>query len=316
MPAFQIALDPIVYMKEEAVAGVLEAPTLPADVFKCRKATLTPLIADTESEDVVKSYFGNDVMRHAGKFVKVTMEFYMGGAGTAGDAPPWALAPKISGYNQTLNVGVDAQYALVTGNSDTATIFAGLHGNRHPITGCRGELSRRMDNNKLGYFVLDAWGVFNAPVAPTLITPDWAADNWQKPLIVGKAHTAVSTLHGVSIGLTSYTYNNGNVVEMVNIPGYQGVDIDNRNPGGSITFPAPLVTDKNWYTAVTDEDVGALIIEHGTVGGNIVRFENGNVQVLNPDPVSILGNKAGLKLDINPMPTSTAGNNEDLIIVK
>lgn len=312
---FQINLDPTVYLKAETVAGVMEDITLPADVIRCKSATLKPLVADTESESEVKGHLGNDVMRYAGKYVEITLQFFISGSGAAGTPPPWAPIPKICSYSETVNALTDVRYQLVTNSSDTATAFVNLHGNRHPITGCKGELSRTMENNKLGYFEAKLVGVFQPPVAATEIVPDWPGSNWRKPLMVGQEHTAVSTLHGEAIGFTSYSYANNNSLQMVNIPGYIGVDVDNREPSGSITFPAPLVTDKNWYTAVTDEDTGPLIIQHGAVAGDIVRFENGNVQVLNPEPVQILGNIAGLKLDLNPMPTSSAGNNEDLIIV-
>ncbi|GJM12793.1 MAG: hypothetical protein DHS20C12_11960 [Pseudohongiella sp.] len=316
MSVFQVDLDPMVYSKREVTQNTLLAPSVAADVIKCKSAKLTPFVAQEDFERVVKGHYGNDEIIYDAVFCKLDLEVYIGGAGTAGDAPPWGTLHTICGYSQTLDAGTDARYALVTGNTDTNTFYVNYLGNRHPIHGCRGSVSRKLDANKVPYFHYEIHGVFNTPVAAVDIQPDWAASNWQKPVIVGKTNTTVATLHGIAVGLVAHEFKVENSPEMVNVPGYQGVDLGERKVSSSIEIPAPLVTTKDWYSAAKAGTTGSLIIEHGTVAGNIVRFENAKVGVFNPQPSRIHGNKGGLKLDLNVMPSSEAGNNEELIIVK
>lgn len=310
---FQRAKQMTIYAKMETVAGTLEAPTLAADVFKVHDVVLKALDGETERDETAQNTWGSSEVFHVGSFVSLEFKMSIVGAGVAGAAPQWAFFHKICGYAETLSVGVDAQYSLISEDGDSATLYVNAGLTRHPMTNVRGEVSRHFDGKKRPYFQYKLKGIWNAPAAKADIVPDFTA--YQRPVPVSNDFTTAS-LHGIPLGMISHMYANGNKVEHIDVPGYEGIDIDDREPSGDITFLAPEVGTKDWFSTAKTGTQGALIIEHGTVAGNIVRFENPNTQLIQPDYTTVLGGKLGMKAGLNMLAgAATAGNDEELIIV-
>ena len=310
---FQRFAEMTLFAKKETTYNTLAAPTVAADVFKVFDMTLKALEGETERDEAAQNTWGSSEEFMVGSRVEVEFKMHIVGGGAAGTAPAWGLLHQICGYAATVNAGVDVRYSLISADGDSATVFVNIGGNRHPMTGVRGEVRRQFDNKKRPYFQYKLMGVWNAPVAKTVINPNFTSIPRPVPVLNGNT---TCSLHGTALNLISLGYGNSNKMEHINVPGYEGIDIDDREPGGDITFIAPLVTTKDWFSTARAGTKDALILEHGTVAGNIVRFENPHTQILKPDYTKVLGGKLGIKAGLNMLQgENTAGNDEELIIV-
>lgn len=312
---FQRAAEMTIYAKKEVTYGTLVPPAVAADVFKVFDVVLKALDGETERDETAQNTWGSSEVFHVGSHVSLEFKMSIVGAGTAGSEPEWGFFHKICGYAVTVDPGVDVRYSLISADGDSATVFVNLGGARHPMTGVRGEVTRHFDAKKRPYFQYKLKGLWNAPVAKTVINPDFTA--YERPVPVGNEYTTAS-LHAVSLGLIGHMYGNNNAVEHIDVPGYEGIDINDREPGGDITFLAPAIGTTNWFAIAKAGTKGALIIEHGTGDGdgNHVRFENPYTQLVQPDYTTVLGGKLGIKANLNMLAgDDTAGNDEELIIV-
>lgn len=312
---FQRAAEMTVFAKKETTYGVLAAPTVAADVFKVFDVVLKALDGETERDETAQNTWGSSEVFHVGSHVSLEFKMSVVGAGAAGTEPEWGFFHKICGYAVVIDPGEDVRYSLISADGDSATVFVNVGGARHPMTGVRGEVSRHFDAKKRPYFLYKLKGIWNAPVAKSVINPDFTA--YQRPVPVGNAYTTAS-LHGVALGLISHMYANNNAVEHIDVPGYEGIDINDREPGGDVTFLAPLIGTKDWFSTAKAGTAGPLIIEHGTGAGdgNHVRFENPRTQLIQPDYTTVLGGKLGIKANLTMLVgEATAGNDEELIIV-
>ena len=312
---FQRAAEATLYSKLEVTYGVAVPPALPADVSKVFDLVLKPLDGQTERDDTAQGAWGSSEMFHVGSFVSLEFKMSIVGAGAPGDEPEWGIWHKVCGYAAALDAGVDARYSLISGDGDSVTAYVNVGKNRHPMTGVRGDVSRHFDSMKRPYFLYKLKGLWNAPVAKVDINPDFGS--YQRPLPVGNEFTTAS-LHGNALALVSHSYQNNNKVEHIDVTGYEGIDIDDREPGSDIEFLAPEVATIDWFSIAKSGTRGSLIIDHGNgdSNGNNVRFENPNTQIIQPDYGKALGSKLSIKASLNMLAgEATAGNDEELIIV-
>ena len=284
-----------------------------ACTFTIAPLSLKPLEGETERDETAQNAWGSAEEFLVGCWVSLSFKLSAIGGGAAGTAPPWGKLHKICSYAETITAGVDVRYSPISTDGDSMTLFVNYGKNRHPMTGTRGSVKFGLDNKKRPYWQYDLMGIWNAPVAKTTINPNFASQ--PRPLPVNNENTTCS-LHGEPLNLVSFNYSLGNKVAHINVPGYEGIDIDDREPGGDITFLAPEVATKDWFSISKAGTKDALIIEHGTAAGNILRLEYPKVQLLKPDYTQALG-KLGIKAGLNMLQgDNTAGNDEELIIVE
>lgn len=311
---FMRAAEATLYAKIEATYGVAVAPAVAADVLRVFDLNMKALEADVQEDEVAQSAWGNNEIFHVGQHVSIDFKMYMVGAGAAGSEPTWALPFKVCGNAVTLTALTDATYNMISADGSSMTVYVNVGGNRHPVTGFRGSVTGRMDAKKRPYFEFKGLGLFGAPVAKATINPDISAI--VHPVTVGKDYTTV-TLHGVTVNMVSYMFDQGNEYKYIEVTGYRGIDIDDRKPKGELVIMAPEVAVQNWFTVALDGTADALIIEHGTGdgNGNHIRIEEQRVQLIKPEYVKVDG-KWALKIGIHPLPgENTAGNDERIIIV-
>lgn len=311
---FLRAASQAVYAKLEPTYNTLTAPALAADVMRVYDLNMDPLAADVQRDQVVTSAWGNSQAFHDGVHVTMDFKMYLTGAGTAGNEPLWGLFAKVSGNAATVVPITDVTYNPISADGLSCTMYIAYAGNRHPVTGVRGNISYHMDAKKRPYIQFRGMGLFGTPVAHVAITQDLT--DIVHPVPVGNANTTC-TLHGETVNMVNFMYDQGNKLAFVDVSGYEGIDVDDREPKGELTIMAPLVATKNWFEVALNGDIGPLIIEHGTGegDGNHIRIEMQAAQLLLPKYVTIDG-KQGLKFEINPMPgIDTAGNDEFLAIV-
>jgi hypothetical protein len=311
---FQRWAEQTIYLKLEPVYNTSAAPSVAADVVKAYDVALKVLEGETERDEAAQNAWGSSEEFLVGCYSTLSFKVSAVGGGTAGTAPPWGKLHKICGRAETVDPGVDVRYSPISADGDSATVYVNIGANRHPMTGARGNVKFALDNKKRPYWQYDLIGIFGAPVAKSLINPDFTA--MMRPVPVNNVNTTC-TLHGVALNLVAFNSDLGNQVSHINVPGYEGVDINDREPGGDITFLAPAVATKDWFTIAKSGTKGPLIIEHGTAAGNILRLEYPNVQMLKPEYTNLLNGKVGIKANLNMLQEEdSAGNDEELIIVE
>ena len=308
------AAEATLYAKLETVYATLAAPAVAADVMRVFDLTLKALEADIQEDEVVQSAWGNSEAFHVGEHVSLDFKMYLTGGGAAGVEPAWALPYKIAGNAVTITADTDCTYNPISADGSSASIYVNIGGNRHPITGVRGTVTGHLDAKKRPYLAFKGLGLFNAAAAKTTINPDLT--DIVHPVTVGKDYTTC-TLHGVTVNMVSYMFDQGNDYKFIDVTGYKGIDLDDRKPKGELVIMAPAVVTQDWFDVALAGTAGALIIEHGTGegNGNHIRIEEQRVQLIKPDYVKVEG-KWGLKIGLHVLPgEDTAGNDERLVIV-
>ncbi|MDX1491276.1 MAG: hypothetical protein R3332_08315 [Pseudohongiellaceae bacterium] len=308
------AAEATLYAKIEGTYGVIAAPSVAADVLRVFDLSIKALEAEVQEDEVAQDSWGNSEIFHVGQHVSIEFSQYLTGSGDAGTEPSWGLAYKIAGNAVTLTADTDATYNPISVDGDSATMFANIGGNRHPITGVRGTVTGHLDAKKRPYLKFKGLGLFNTPVDKTTINPDLTGI--VHPVTVGQEWTTC-TLHGETVNMVSYMFDQGNDYKYMEVTGYKGIDIDDRKPKSELVIMAPAVTTQDWFSVALAGIAGALIIEHGTGdgNGNHIRIEEQRVQLNKPDYVKVDG-KWALKIGLHVLPgEDTAGNDERLIIV-
>lgn len=308
------AAEATLYAKLEGTYGVVAAPAVAADVLRVFDLSLKALEADIQEDEVAQSAWGNSEIFHTAEHVSLDFKMYLTGSGDAGTEPSWGIPYKIAGNAVTLTADTDATYNPISVDGNSATIYVNLGGNRHPITGVRGTVTGHLDAKKRPYIAFKGLGLFNVPVDKTTINPDLTGI--VHPVTVGQVYTTCS-LHGVTVNMVSYMFDQGNDYKFIDVTGYKGIDLDDRKPKAELVIMAPAVSTQNWFSVALAGTAGPLIIEHGTGdgNGNHIRIEEQRVQLVKPDYVKVEG-KWGLKIGLHTLPgEDTAGNDERLIIV-
>jgi len=289
---------PILMMKKAVLAkiettyGVDPTPTGAANAILAKSLSISPYEAEMQERELALPYFGNLGQIPASAKVAVEMEVEMAGSGAAGTAPAWGPLLRACGCSETVNVGVDVTYALISSAFESVTLYFHLDGKLHKITGCRGTVSMELGNEGIPMFKFSFTGIYNAPTDTAL--PTLTLTSWQKPLPVNKVNTTFS-LHSYAAILASLNIDIGNeVVHKAYVNTTEDVRITNRKVAGSVSLEDVLFATKNWFTTVAGATTGAMTLTHGTTAGNRVQLDAPAVQVAAPkyedaDGVTMLG---------------------------
>lgn len=312
---FMRAAEATLYAKPEVTYATLVAPAVAADVLRVFDLELKALEADTQEDEVAQTSWGNSELFHVGEHVSLSFKMYLvgPGAGNSGDEPAWALPYRCCGNAVTLTVDTDATYNHISVDGESMTVYVNIGANRHPITGWRGSVTTKFDAKKRCYLEFKGMGLFNVAAVKSTINPD--VSDIVYPLTVGEDYTSV-TLHGVTVNMVSFSYDQGNDIKFIEVTGYKGIDVDDRKPKAEIVIMAPPVATQNWFTVALAGTAGPLIIDHGAAAGDgkHIRIEQQRVQLVKPEYTKVDG-KWGLKMGLHPLPgEDTAGNDEHLLI--
>ena len=106
---------------------------------------------------------------------------------------------------------------------------------------------------------------------------------------VSNVNTPTAQLHGEDIVLESLSIDVGNSVVHDDRPNEESVKITDRNMTGSISFIAPTLSTKNYFTTAEANTIGALTIQHGTADGNKVTVSSSRCQITQPTYADVNG---------------------------
>jgi len=270
----------ILLAKIEVTYGTDAVPTGAANAIQTSNLEISPLEGDEVSRNLDKPTLGNELSLIVGAHVMVEFDVEYAGSGAAGTAPAFGPLKRLCGQDQTINAGIDVQYAPVSSGEEAGTMYLHFDGQKHAMLGARGTESLRLSPKGIPVHHYKFTGLWVDPASVADPVPDFS--NFQQPLAVTNSNTPTFTLHGFAGNLIDFTFDQNNEVVYRNVVGEESVQIVDRAPTGSITIEAPPLGAKNFFTIAKANTTGAIQIIHGTAAGFINQFDAPNVQVLNP----------------------------------
>lgn len=268
------------FAKPETVYGTPVA-LVAADAIRTANLTIKPFEATALERKLDGPSFGSSGKIHVGEHVVVEFDVEMTGSGTAGTAPKFGHLFKACKMSETIIAVTSVAYEPATNATDSETMYFELDGQRHALSGARGNWSIKFDSQNIPYFHFTFTGLWIDPVSTPGIVPVWTG--WQTPKPVSKRYTPAVDLHGLSSVFSSASFEYGNSVKYINNPGGEEfVNIDDRKCSGSIKLLAPALSTKNYFTAALADTVGAFTLVHGITAGNIITLAGDYVQLLQP----------------------------------
>jgi len=297
-------------IKPETVYATDATPTGMANAIQFNDVTVNPMAGGEVSRDLLLPYFGHQGVILTGTHATLQGSVELAGAGVAGDAPAWGVLLRACGMDEVIEEGVDVQYAPISGAFEAATIYYNLDGVRHIILGARGTFSLSLVPAQIPRMTFNFTGLSGTITDTALPTVDLAA--FVDPVPVNKANTTM-TLHGWASIAESIALDLANAVEPRLLIGEESIKITGRQSTGTAVVQATSLATKNWFALSAAHTKGTLVIQHGTVAGNIITFGAPKVQIGRVTQ-GVTQGIANYSLPL--MLTPDAGNDELLITVK
>lgn len=297
--------------KTEDNYGVSAAPA-GTDALLVSNLEVQPLQVELLDRELITPYLGNSEKVVGQRMVSVTFDVELAGSGTAGTAPQWGRLLMACGFAQAVVTTTSVTYSPVSGSFSSVTLDFNADGSKHLVTGARGTATINLNAGEIPKISFEMMGIYNAVTAASAATPTFA--NQADPVVVNSTNTTGVSIFSYSACLESFSLGLNNETPFRQLAGCtQQVLITERAPSGELSIEAPPLGSKNYFTAVSDQTLGAVTWQHGQTAGNIVTF---NAPTCNLDSPSY-GDSDGvmmLTLPFMPVPTS-AGNDEFTIVL-
>lgn len=288
-------------------------PTLTGSnaVKLARDLEFSAVESDNVALDYLQGYMGNNQMLVTGQRASLRYSVDLAGSGTAGTAPAYSAMLRACGLSELITAGTSVVYKPVSSNFDAVTHYHFLDGQRHVVTGCRGNVGFRAAVKGLLRANFQFLGLYNAPSAVSNPSPNFSG--YQTPLPVTKDFVQTMTLHGFAGKIYDFELDVGQEVALDETMSSQEIIIGGRATKGTITFQEPTLAQKDWYAAVVAATQGAFAFQISTTAGKIVKIDAPKVQLMNPRKGDSNG-IATLQCDLVVVPN--AGNDELVITVQ
>ena len=270
----------LVLAKVESTYGTDPTPDGANNAILTSNMSITPIQANMIDRNLDRTELGNDVSIHDGVHVACSFDVELTGSGAAGTEPAWGVLLRGCGFNETTTPSTSVAYAPVSSSFESLTIYYNVAGQLHKLTGCMGTVSFMMSPGELPKMSFTFTGLYNAPTSSALPTAD--VSGFVTPVAVNNTNTTTASLQGENIVMENFSADIANDVQYRNVVGDEKVLIVDRAPTGSVTFEAPALSTKNWFTTALADGTGALSIVHGTTAGNICTLAAPAVQVTEP----------------------------------
>lgn len=298
--------------KTETTPGVDSVPTAAANSILARGIAPTPVNAEFADRNLIQPYFGFTGQVQVQSFSTIEFEVELAGAGTAGTAPKYGPLLRACGFSETVTAATKVDYAPITNNQSTVTIYVFLDGVRHTMVNCKGNVNFALSARNIPVMRFTFTG-FVATVTDTANPTGSDFTGFRAPLAINKQNTPTFSLHSTAIKTTEFSIDMGNQIDYRNYIGSEDVTFTDRRPSGNVTFEYDAISVRDWWTIVRNGTLNPLQMIHGTTAGNIIQIDAPKVQVTNPS-LSDDNGLAMLSLDLSIQPN--VGNDEILISVR
>lgn len=220
------------------------------------------------------------------------------GSGVLATAPNFGEILRACGLDETVNVGVDVQYAIAVDPTDSVTIWGvrkeGTGLQLAKSAGVRGKVGISIGAGQLPLFNFDNMlGSYLRPeYSGTALTE--VISNQQKAVPMTKANTTVFTLDGQAVCPESFTLDNFGW-DSVRLPYCEETILKPIPITGSLKIKDVGIQTKNWIqfaeSHATVQEL-PIVITHGIVAGSILSLGSSKLQITDITEDQIEGAKA------------------------
>jgi hypothetical protein len=234
---------------------------------------------DTDEDDASLGYREKII---AGSHFAMSFEMQLSGSGTAEVPPSYGALLQICAYDMDDSSGTHVDFTKV--DDDTwpdATIYFYFEDRLHKALGCQGNVSRTFTNDGFPVFKFDITGKWGGIVTSTFPAPAFGPHAKAVPVSFANTHFKIGATEFV---LTNFTCDEKNEVNFSDLPGFEGVSIDDFIPDGEaeIWVPALGAFDPFSISQANDGSLFTQEITHGKTEGNIVICTETDTQLLPP----------------------------------
>jgi hypothetical protein len=268
----------VVAFKQEVTYGVDPTPTGAANAILVRDLDLTPMEQELASRELIRPYLGNSEDIPVARYMKAAFNVELAGSGTAGTAPAWGPLIMACGFAEADGVS-DVVYTPKSTGFTSGTLYVNIDGVLHEANGCAGNVAFALDARSIPMLRFTFSGLFVPVVDAAAFSPTYTA--FKKPVPINKQYTTLS-LHGLAAVVEALQLDMNNEVPYRNLIGFEGVSVNDRKPGGSITMEMVGVATHNWFSTIDTAGTGALQLVHGLTAGNIIQIDAPGVQLVSP----------------------------------
>lgn len=297
----------------QVAKGTPGAPVPGTNAILCRGFVPQPIKGQVAERNVVKGVKGNQGGIFHGEHRVFEFEVELAGSGAAGTAPKYAPLLLGCGLAETITAVTSAAYQPSAGVGSYITLFGYLDGVLFKLTDALGTVSWTVNSEEIPVQKFTFTGTYEAMTDVTLPT-GMVYTGFIKPLTVGKVNTPTFTLDGLSLVVKSFGMDLGNQVSWRNWVGDSGAKNPDRKPMGSAVFELTSVEIKDWGEACRLGTEMPLVLEHGTVAGNICRLAAPKLQISAEPTISEDNGTVLLSCNFNVIPN--AGNDEMVWTIK
>lgn len=305
-----LARKKILLAKIETTYGTDPTPTGAANAIQTSDLSITPLAGPTVSRNLDRAALGNDLQIQVGTFVQLTFAVEFAGSGTVDTPPAYGPLLEMCGFGETINASTNVIYAPISTSIESGTLYFHHDGQLHSMLGARGSVALDITPGVIPKFNFSFTGLYVTPTSTADPTPTLSA--FQVPVPVNNTNMTTFALHGSSVTMTACQLDIANNVVYRNVVGNESVEIIDRAPAGSVSFEAPPLSTKNWFTTAQSSTTGAFAVTHGTVAGNTVSLLASSVQVVSPT----YGESDGIStIDASLSFVPSAAGNDEISII-
>lgn len=255
--------------KTEDVYGVQETLDGATNAVLTRELSIEPSKGETEGLTYDNGGIGHGRLRKTSSHIGISAKVDFAPSGDAAVPPAWGFLLKACGFDETIESTPDRVIYGFTNSPDSLTLAYQNQRNLHPGIGARGLVRLDMTPGRFPALELNYEALRVAPSDAAFPTIDQGA--WKQPVAVNFANTTTAQLFGYDVALTALSFDIGNQVPVINVPGAHFIDINSRAPTASITILEPGIAEKDFYELEHSGELGAFEVVHGNGAGNVLK---------------------------------------------
>lgn len=286
--------------KIETTYGTDSTPAAGTNAILTSGLQRTIYEGNTVERNLDRATLGADEQINTGPYATLSFSVEVAGSGTAGTAPAWGPLLRACGFDETIDAGVDVEYAPVSDSYESVTIYYDQDGERQILKGCRGTVQFMLSPGQIPMLQFSFTGLYAKPAAISPVTP--VVSSFLTPLPVNKANTPTCKIGAYNAIMQALDLNWGGEVPYLNFVNLEEVFIVDRAPVGNITILAPTIATKDMFALGESHNgvtTSTFELVHGTTAGNIITLAAPKAQLSGIQEADIsgeLGYQFGLRL--------------------
>ncbi len=321
--ANRIIRNTVILLKSEVTYGVDPIPAGATDALLVSNLSINPFNVTAVDRDLIRSYLGASESLIGAKYVDLSFDLELAGAGTVAAAPAWGPSLLACAMAQTITAAARVDYTPVSAGYGSTTIYWYDDGLLHKATGARGAPVFKMGINNRPVISYKFTGLYSTPTVAG--NPSTTLTAWKTPQLISPANTlnlmfggthATATAPLIAAG-TSYPSQGievdmGAKVDFNPLLGGETVDFTARTATAKVTVDATATQEAAFYSQAEAGTLQSIGLSHGTVANQKVLIWLPSVQITNVQKAEANGKRL-IALDLKCLPSAT-GNDEVRIV--